>query len=281
MSNCNFPKVSVCMITYNHENFIREAIEGVLMQVCDFEVELIVANDCSTDKTDRVIQDIIQNHPNASWINYTNHTQNKGMIPNFIWAMQQCIGEYIALCEGDDYWTDTFKLKKQVDFLERSEDYNICFHNVKLFNQAENRFENDNITRNVHETSYIEDLARGNFIHTPSVVLRNNFTIPKWYSKSPIGDWILYMIAIKDKKIKKLDKIMAVYRVHEKGVWVNKSQEYKDEFTKISINLLLKNLKSKKEVYKILKNRLGNVNNKKLNFVKLLELIKNKINSKS
>ncbi|MDO9260985.1 MAG: glycosyltransferase, partial [Flavobacteriaceae bacterium] len=110
------PTVSVCMITYNHENYIQQAIEGVLMQTCNFEVELIIANDCATDKTDEVIQEIIKNHPNSSWIKYTNHSQNKGMMPNFIWAMQQCKGKYIALCEGDDYWTDPLKLQKQVEF---------------------------------------------------------------------------------------------------------------------------------------------------------------------
>ncbi len=118
-------KVSVCMITYNHEKYIREAIEGVLMQECDFEVELIVANDCSIDTTDKVIQDILQIHPRASWIKYIKHKVNIGMMPNFFDAMQQCQGKYIALCEGDDYWTDSLKLQKQVAFLEGNEEYSL------------------------------------------------------------------------------------------------------------------------------------------------------------
>ena len=117
------PKVSVCMITYGHEKFIEEAINGVLMQECDFVVELIIANDCSPDKTDAVIQNILCNHPRASWIKYIKHDKNLGMMPNFIFAMQECKGKYIALCEGDDYWTDPSKLQKQVDFLEANSDY--------------------------------------------------------------------------------------------------------------------------------------------------------------
>ncbi len=125
-------KVSVCMITYGHEKFIEQAINGVLMQECDFEVELIIANDSSPDQTDAVIQSILDNHPRASWIKYTKHEKNLGMMPNFIFALKECVGEYIALCDGDDYWTDTLKLKKQVVFLDRNKDYVACFHNSEV-----------------------------------------------------------------------------------------------------------------------------------------------------
>ena len=79
-------KVSVCMITYGQEKYIREAIEGVLMQECDFEVELILSNDCSPDRTDEIIQDIIKNHPKGCWIKYFKHESNIGMMPNFIFV---------------------------------------------------------------------------------------------------------------------------------------------------------------------------------------------------
>ena len=135
-------KVSVCMITYGHEKFIEQAINGVLMQECDFEVELIIANDCSPDRTDAVIQNILKNHPRASWIKYIKHEKNLGMMPNFIFALQECQGKYVALCDGDDYWTDAFKLQKQVDFLESNPKFGICFHSVEeisLFEISKNR----------------------------------------------------------------------------------------------------------------------------------------------
>ncbi|HEY9167875.1 MAG TPA: glycosyltransferase [Lutibacter sp.] len=235
-------KVSVCMITYGHEKYIEQAINGVLMQITDFEVELIVANDCSTDKTDDIIQNIIQNHPRASWIKYTKHDKNLGMMPNFIWALQQCQGKYIALCEGDDYWTDPLKLQKQVDFLEANLDYNICFHRVQLIHQEENQIGEDTITRYVPETIDSDELAKGNCMHTPSVLLRNNFIIPNWFKKVPTGDWVLYMIALKDKKIKKIEEVMAVYRVNNNGVWSGKTRGQRMRMTIKSFKLVYKNV---------------------------------------
>lgn len=131
----NALKVSVVMITYGHERFIEEAINGVLMQQTDFEVELIIANDCSIDGTDAVVEKILKNHPKASWIDYTKHKINLGMMPNFVWAIEQCKGRYIALCEGDDYWTDPLKLQKQVDFLEANENYGLVHTNTTNLNQ--------------------------------------------------------------------------------------------------------------------------------------------------
>lgn len=111
------PMISVVMITYNHEAFIGEAIEGILMQLCDYEIELIIADDCSTDNTGNVVKQYIDTHPNGYWIKYSCHEKNKGMIPNFLWALQQAKGKYIALCEGDDYWLDSNKLNNQLEFL--------------------------------------------------------------------------------------------------------------------------------------------------------------------
>lgn len=123
-------KVSVCMVTYKHEKFIENSIKGILMQECDFEIELILANDFSPDNTDEIIQNILNTHPRSSIINYIKQEKNIGMMPNFISALEQCKGKFIALCDGDDYWTDRFKLQKQVDFLESNSDYTLHFHNA-------------------------------------------------------------------------------------------------------------------------------------------------------
>ena len=112
------PTVSVCMITYGHEAFIEEAIKGVLMQETEFEFELIISNDCSLDATDSIIKKIIDTHPKGAIINYTSHEKNIGMMPNFIYALQRCRGKYVAVCEGDDYWTAPLKLHRQVAILE-------------------------------------------------------------------------------------------------------------------------------------------------------------------
>ena len=206
-------KVSVCMITYGHENYIRQAIEGVLMQECDFELELILANDCSPDGTDEVIQQIIKDNPRASIINYIKHEKNLGMIPNFIFALQQCNGNYIALCDGDDYWTDSLKLQRQVDFLEVNPDYVLSFHPINIL-KPNGEIVDDFITSVPENYEIIETLARlGNYIHTPSVVFRNIINeFPFEFSLTPIGDYFLYMILAEHGKLKYLEEKMAVYR---------------------------------------------------------------------
>ena len=80
------------------------------MQLVHFGVELIIADDCSTDKTERIVEEISKNHPKGNWIKHTQHKENKGIIANSIWSFEQAKGKYAAICEGDDYWTDTLKL---------------------------------------------------------------------------------------------------------------------------------------------------------------------------
>jgi glycosyltransferase involved in cell wall biosynthesis len=128
--------VSVDMITYNHEPYIKQAIEGVLMQETNFEYELIIADDCSPDNTPIIINDIIKNHPKGHRIKYFRHKENLGMQANGLFALQQCTGKYIALCEGDDYWTDLLKLQKQVDFLETNTKFSLCSHRYKIYDEV-------------------------------------------------------------------------------------------------------------------------------------------------
>jgi glycosyltransferase involved in cell wall biosynthesis len=215
------------MITYNHVDFIAEAIEGVLMQDCKYDLELIIADDCSPDKTSNVVEKYIKNHTKGNCIKYFQHNVNIGMINNFKWALEQCQGEYIALCEGDDYWTDPLKLQKQVDFLESNKDYVLCFHKINILNLNGSIVE-DFITKVPveHETFY--NLASfGNYIHTPSVVFRNILSeFPKEFEISPVGDYFLYMLLAQHGKIKYISERMAIYR-QGVGIWSGKSYHYK------------------------------------------------------
>lgn len=205
--------VSVVMITYGHEKYIRKAIEGVLMQEGDFDLELVIANDCSPDNTDVVVQDVLSHHSNAHWIRYVRHEKNIGMMPNFIFALQQAKGKYVALCEGDDHWTDPYKLQKQVDFLEAHPDYVLSFHKVKILKPS-GELVDDFITNVPENYETQETLAQlGNYIHTPSVVFRNVIKeYPREFSLSPIGDYFLYMLLAEHGKLKYLEEEMAVYR---------------------------------------------------------------------
>jgi glycosyltransferase involved in cell wall biosynthesis len=212
------PLVSVCCITYNHEKFISQAIDGFLMQKTDFPVEIIIGEDCSTDNTRAICRDYKEKYPDR--ITLLLPEKNHGMNQNFIKTVQACTGKYIALCEGDDYWTDPLKLQKQVDFLEVNEDFAICFHPVKVKNEVENTIVDDFITPEMQEVTDIYDLAKGNYMHTPSVVFRKNQKVFDTFNsvKFEIGDYPLHILNAQYGKIERLKDTMAVYRRHLGGV---------------------------------------------------------------
>ncbi|WP_157759858.1 glycosyltransferase family 2 protein [Chryseobacterium piperi] len=247
--------VTVSMPNYGQEKFISEAILGVLSQKANFEIELIVTDDCSPDNTKDVVQNIIETHPNGHWIKYIRHTKNKGAIPNFAWTISQAKGKYIAVCEGDDYWTNPLKLQKQVDFLEQNPTYSITFHKVQETGGSENEIIS---SPSKEETYTILDLAKGNFIHTPSVVFRKNFEeLPEWFKYSPIGDYPLHLLNAAYGLIKYFPDEMAVYRVGS-GIWSSKSTVYKLINTIFSLKFLLEYFKENKPVFESLKKQYDN-----------------------
>lgn len=217
-------KVSICCITYNHEPFIRECLDGFLMQQCDFDYEIIINDDASTDGTREILLEYQKKHPDKIILSLQEENQyQKGVRGMFIrFVFPRAKGKYIALCEGDDYWTDPLKLQKQVDFLEKNEDYMVCFHNVLELahdgNQTPSR-----LNRNENKTFTILDLAKGNLIHTPSVIYRKIFdSYPPWLPECPAGDYPLHMLHAEKGKIYCIAENMAVYR---KGVGIWSSQE--------------------------------------------------------
>ncbi|MFT6127580.1 MAG: glycosyltransferase involved in cell wall biosynthesis [Flavobacteriaceae bacterium] len=215
------PLVSVCMITYNHQDYIKQAIESVLMQIIDFDIELIICNDYSTDNTNQHVNHIIDNNPKGHLISYFEQKENIGMMSNFTFALKQCKAKYIAICEGDDYWTDPLKLQKQVDFLESKPDIIVCF------TQAEVLTDQGLIPHQIspefieNEFAYSQLLQYNNFITTASVVFRrpNNFNIPQWFLKVPYGDMGLYKLLSNSDSFYGLKATTSVYRVHDKGVY--------------------------------------------------------------
>jgi len=213
--------VSVCMITFNHETFISQAILSVLEQECDFEFELIVANDCSSDETHEQIQKLLKNHPQRKRVIYYNHKKNIGVIANFKDALTKCTGKYIALCDGDDYWTDVNKLQTQVDFLDSNRDYIACFHNAKVVNQKEQE-------TNFHEWSSakevdVEDIImRGGGIFPTAALLYRNVINPDQFSlNTKSGDSIIAYNLASLGKVYFINKYMSVYRLHDGGVYTS------------------------------------------------------------
>ena len=129
--------ISVIMITYGHEKYIKEAINSILSQNYDGIIELIISNDCSPDNTEEVIFSIINNLDKNSnkTIKYIKPTRNLGIKENFLWALSHVKSPYVAFCEGDDYWSDNEKLKKQSEIFKKNSDLELCGTNVAFYFQ--------------------------------------------------------------------------------------------------------------------------------------------------
>lgn len=213
------PRVSVCFITYNHETYVAQAIESVVAQRTTFDYEIVVGEDCSTDGTRRIVEAYAERYPGRIRLNL--QTENRGLLRNFLTTFESCRGEYVALLDGDDFWTSSRKLQKQVDFLDEYPDCSICFHDVEVLLPDGSVCE-VNYTRPDHPPfATIEDLFETNFIATCSAMLRKCALpgLPPWYASSPLEDWPLYILYAERGKIGYLKEPMGVYRSHGRGLW--------------------------------------------------------------
>ena len=227
--NTSVPKVSVFMMAYNQASFIKQALDSVLAQETDFSVEIIVGEDCSTDGTRDIVIDYVRQYPGR--MHALLHESNIGASLNQMAVLEHCTGEYIAILEGDDFWLDNCKLKKQVDFLDSNLDYAICAHNL-LIVDYEGNSEGKLIHIGPRMDSYdILELSDGNLLAMASCMYRNNFTAgqnptgyPSWLHKVKIGDYCLHMLAARHGMIKYFPDVMGVYRVHGGGAWSQETQ---------------------------------------------------------
>jgi len=222
----NSPDISIAMLAYNHEKFIGEAIESVLIQKTDYTYKIIIAEDFSTDSTREIVLEYQKKYPDK--IKLILQDKNVGASQNNVDLLSNLEGKYIAALEGDDYWTDPLKLQKQVDFLEANPDYSICFHNVNILQDG--IIKKDTLTSKVPETTTIKDLAIYNYMHTCSVVYKNNLfaDFPPYLKEAPVGDYFLHMLNARYGSIKCIDEIMGVYRLHGTSVWSSKTQEERE-----------------------------------------------------
>jgi glycosyltransferase involved in cell wall biosynthesis len=221
-TSCENPKVSVAMITYNHEKFIAQAIESVLMQEANFPVELVIGEDCSTDGTRVVVLDYQRRHPRC--IRVLTRAQNLGMLRNAADTYLTCRGRYVAFLEGDDYWCSSSKLQQQADFMDAQPDFAICFHNAAVVGDRSDGFP-ALWCRHVPAVTSAEDLAFELFIPTCSAMIRNGLIkeFPPWFFELPMGDWPLFLLVAQKGKIRFINKVMAHYRRHFGGVWTGES----------------------------------------------------------
>ena len=221
-------KVSILMITYNHEKYIAQALDSVLMQEVDFDYEIVIGEDCSTDGTREIVLEYQRRHPDR--IRPLLPASNLGMIRNFVETYRACQGELVAILEGDDFWTCSKKLQKQVDFLDAHPDAAICFATTRVFYEEKDA-PDYLFPAECKEFSGIEDLLLGNFMQTCSVMFRNRLfgEFPEWFFSGVIGDYPLHVLNAEHGSIGYLPEVMAAYRVHCAGVW---SMQMEKNFTR-------------------------------------------------
>lgn len=202
--------VHIEMVTYNHELYISQAIESVLMQKTTFKYRLIIGEDCSTDQTASIVREYAEKYPEK--ITAIINDKNLGVVENIKQVREFVVAKYVAILEGDDYWTDPLKLQKQVDFLEGNAEFVLCFHDVKILKP--NGELSSDFLKTPLKYQKVSTLAEiGNYIRTPSVVFRNIISdFPKEYGKSKVGDYFLFVLLGCLGDFGKIDSEMAVYR---------------------------------------------------------------------
>lgn len=213
------PLVSIYVASYNHENFIERCINGILNQKVNFIYEVIIHDDYSTDNTLKILRKYEKKYPNIFKNIYQK--QNKFLENRSVHLSNQvnnCKGKFIALCDGDDYWTDLNKLQKQVDFLQKKLDYNACVHNTDLLKNGKIKKKEwrwDSTRTSFTAVDYIYSL----FFHTSSIVFRAKEIKKISFDKDILqGDIYLFLSVINDKKVFFINQSMSVYRIHDGGI---------------------------------------------------------------
>lgn len=213
----NKPLVSICSITFNHAPYIKECLEGFLMQQCDFNFEILIHDDASTDATADIIREFQGKYPQLikpilqkenQWSQGIRNIQSK-------FNFSRAKGKYIALCEGDDYWTDPLKLQKQVDFLEQNPDYQMCFSSCELVKEKNvtSTFKPINNSREYSDLEILTDWI----VPTASILYKNNLGLESEITKSPkvfFGDIFIFLINANKGKVFGFKDKMTAYRLH-------------------------------------------------------------------
>jgi glycosyltransferase involved in cell wall biosynthesis len=220
MNSDNKPKISACLIVYNHEKYIADAIEGALIQKLDCDYEIVISEDCSTDNTRAIVEEYQKKHPDKIKL-YLNE-KNLGLMGNWRASLERCQGEYIAILEGDDFWTNPNKLQKQVDFLDNNPGFSLIVHNTDIVDQNKN-FIRTQCPKNHPDIITTEKMFEGKSFATCSIVFRSSILnkLPNWFWNLEAADWTLPVFCAVNGKVKYFSEIMASYRKQNQGAAYN------------------------------------------------------------
>lgn len=231
------PLVSICVISYNHEKFIEAALDGILKQQVDFTVQLVISDDCSSDNTAQIIQEMSGNFGSKMDVDVYYQPQNLGVIGNFMFALKKCTGKYIAICEGDDFWTDDEKLASQVKLMEENPELVGSFHKVKVRYEGKPYLTGEygsHVSSVLNTSDLISDRS---LMHTSSLFFRREALVfPDWYKTMLSGDFALASILSAYGAFKRIDRCMSTYRVHNTGI--TNSDAYNRDNIALKIRIL-------------------------------------------
>lgn len=218
-------KVSVIIITYNQENLVDRAIAGVMHQKGDFDIELLVCNDASTDDTLLHVKRWKRRFPAS--IRIIDHEANVGFRANYLSGFRAATGKYLAMCDADDYWTDDRKLARQVEYMEAHPECAITFHRVTNVYSPSRVKTRSNGGQAVDTT--IEHLSRSNYITNLSVMYRRELvpasTLPDWLAETALPDYAYHMLYAMHGTIHFFPKSMGVYNQNAAGEWSLRGEE--------------------------------------------------------
>lgn len=232
----NCPLVSISCITFNHAPYIRQCLDGFMMQQTNFPFEVLIHDDASTDGTTEIIREYAEKYPDIIKPLYEEENQwVKGRRGSAVFNFPRAKGKYIALCEGDDYWTDPLKLQKQVDFLEANPDFVMCSHRFKQYMQKEDIYKDDWYGEVPNGITYdLNSLIQGFWFHTPlTVMFRRDSLCLAEYEKYPNSkDATLFFHLLQKGRGFMIPEFMGMYRVHSGGVWsgVSEGSQMEAEF---------------------------------------------------
>lgn len=209
--------ISVAVITYQHEAYIRECLDSIIGQKGDFSLEVIIGEDCGQDSTYDICKEYEAKHPDI--IRVLESKQNLGVMPNFVRVMKEAKGDFVAICEGDDFWIDEFKLQKQLDFMNSNPECTLCFHNAEIRHEGFNRKDGLFVGNTSKKFYSSEDLIKEFRLPTASYFYRKaSFDIPEWIAKVYNGDYSIALILSDVGQVGYADFVGSVYRKNVFGL---------------------------------------------------------------